>query len=79
MQLLSCSSNPLSAKPLNAIIEIKMLMFLFFVFIKKSHENKHGLPPSYFYKKHHERKIRNVSTSYFCNYNPHEKSSGNIY
>lgn len=46
--------KPPSAKLLNAIIAIKMVMFLF---IKKNQESKHGYSPSYFYKNNHELKI----------------------
>lgn len=49
-----------------------------FCFTKKSHESEHGHPLSYFYKKHYEHKKRNMSTSYFCSYDPREKSSVNI-
>lgn len=50
-----------------------------FCFIKKSHESKQGHPPSYFYKKHCERKMKNIFVSSHS-YNSDIKSSGgNIY
>lgn len=47
-----------------------------FRFIKKSHESKVGHFPSYFYRKHYECKMKNMSTAYFYKNDPRENPIG---
>lgn len=65
-------------KHLSVTIAIKLAMFLFFSLSRKvMNESKDGHPPSYFYRKHHERKMKNMPTTFFCKYDPHKKTNGN--